>query len=236
MAMTRAQAHLQVKRYLNEPENQGDEGFISEADINNWIPSAQFKVRRDLPEENMQSEFTVNVLTTYAVRDNNVIELTVPSNFKRFESLTVYPTGTNGTPYRAALVNRKRFDHERVNCYSSAVQTTTGGFFCTVIQDKILVTPKDSNFSTSSVFNLTYLPVPTTPSSDSSYLDVPEEGEELVCLWVAVLCAIKAGNTNLSDKLKAMYSELLAGIAIRGMTTRTQKSLPPETEAKAAGT
>lgn len=236
MAMTRAQVHLQVKRYLNEPETQGEEGFVSEADINNWIQGAQFKVRRDLPEENIQSEFQTNMITHYSERDNTIIELTVPSTFKRFESLTIYPTGTSGTPYRATLVNRKRFDHECINYYSSAVQTTTGGFFCTVIEDKILITPKDSSFSTSSVFNLCFLPKPTVPSADTSYLDVPEEGEELVCLWVAVLCAIKAGNTNLSDKLKAMYSELLAGITIRGITTRTQKSLPPEAEAKAAGT
>jgi hypothetical protein len=227
--MKRSECHQQVWRYIGEPQEPGQQGSVGPADVNNWLQSAQYKVRNDLPEEYTLEGFKLDTATVFASQDANTTSFNLPTDYFSFETLTLYPTGISGTMYIATYRNRKQFDHEKVNAYSSQRQTTEGGYYCTALRGLMLMTPAFTGSLRQA--RLEYLPKPVFPATDNAYLDVPEIGEELVCLWIAVQGAAKQGNVNLAESLRNQYNQRLMELGVQGLTDRQQKVFPAGTEA-----
>lgn len=226
--MTRGECHQQVWRYIGEPNEPGQQGGVGPADVNNWLQSAQYKVRNDLPEEYTQEGFKLDTITVFSSVDANSTSFNLATDYFSYETLTLYPAGIGGTMYIATYRNRKQFDHEKVNAYSSQRQTTEGGYYCTALRGLMLITPAFAGSSRDA--RLEYLSKPVFPAGDAAYLDVPEIGEELVCLWIAVQGANKRGNVTLAESLRNQYNQRLMELGVQGLTERQQKVFPAGTE------
>ena len=226
--MTRLQAHLEVKRLIKEVGQAGHEGNWSQVDTNNNLQAGLYKVTNDMPIEKLQEKYLVQQQTIFAATDNASCSFTLPTRYMRFCTLTVYPTGIAGLVYDAEYLNKSEYQQQKVNNYSSAVQTTTGEYFCTALRGNMFIIPQLSGSSIRA--DLEYLPEPAGPTTDVAVLDITKEGEQLVCLWIAQQAAIKKGDLNLAAWLSNQYDNRLAQLGVQGLTVRTEKAFPAGTE------